>query len=66
MSRDIERKLGSTIYARINEVQMPAAERDRALNALHQAELLVDAFVAIAKKVEQLRERLFLKPALKH
>ena len=45
---------------------MSAAERERALNALYEAELLVDAFVWAAKKIEQLGERLFLKPALKH
>ena len=66
MSRDIEEKIGSTIYARISQVQMPAAERQKALNALHEAELLVDAFVWIAKKIERLGQRLFLKPALKH
>ena len=66
MSRDIESKIGSTIYARVGEVQMSAAERERALNALYEAELLVDAFVWVARKIEQLGERLFLKPALKH
>jgi hypothetical protein len=66
MSKDIENKIGSTIYNRINAVQMPQVERQRALNALYEADLFVEAFTRAAKKIEQLAERLFLKPALKH
>ena len=66
MSKDIENKIGSTNYKRINTVQMPQVERQRALNALYEADLFVEAFVRTAKKIEQLAERLFLKPALKH
>ena len=66
MSKAIESKIGSTIYTRINAVQMPQVERQRALNALYGADLFVEAFIRAAKKIEQLAERLFLKPALKH
>jgi hypothetical protein len=66
MSKEIESKIGSTIYDRINAVQMPQVERQRALNALYEADLFVEAFVRLVKKIEQMRERLFLKPALKH
>ncbi len=66
MSKAIESKLGSTIYKRINAVQMPQVERQRALNALYEADLFVEAFIRAAKKIERLAERLFLKPALKH
>ena len=66
MSNMIENKIGSTIYARINAIRMSEAERQRALGALHDANMLVDGFVWVAKKIEQLRERLFLKPSLKH
>ena len=66
MSKEIESKIGSTIYNRINAVQMPQVERQRALNALYEADLFVEAFVRVAKKIEQLAERLFLKPAFKH
>ena len=66
MSKAIENKIGSTIYNRINTVQMPQVERQRALNALYEADLFVEAFVRTAKKIERLAERLFLKPALKH
>src|SRR5215210_2698620 len=34
MSKEIENKIGSTIYNRINAVQMPQVERQRAVNAL--------------------------------
>ena len=66
MSNEVESKLGSTIYRRINEVQMSAVERRRALNALYEAHLFVDTLVGIVKKIEQLAGRLFLKPVLKH
>jgi hypothetical protein len=66
MSKEIENKIGSTIYRRINAVQMPEVERQRALNALYEADLFVEAFIRAAKKIEQLVERLFLKPSLKH
>jgi len=65
MTKAIERKIGSTIYSRINAVQMPQVERQRALNALYEADLFVEAFIRAAKKIEQLVARLFLKPALK-
>ena len=66
MSREIETKIGSTIYNRINTVQMSQVDRQRALHALYEADLFVEAFVRAAKKIEQLVDRLFLKPALKH
>ena len=66
MSNEIENKIGSTIYARINAISMSEVERQRAIAALHDANLLVDAIVGVAKQMAQLRERLFLKPSLKH
>jgi hypothetical protein len=66
MSNEIKNKLGSTIHTRISSLDMTDAERQRALNALYDAEALVDGFVWVAKKIEHLRGRLFLKPALKH
>ena len=65
MSKAIESKIGSTIYARINAVHMSEAERQRALNALYDADLLVDTFSWVLNKIERLGGRLFLKPALK-
>lgn len=65
MSTIIEKKIGSTVYGRILAVNMSEAERRRALIALHDAQLFVDAFSWVAKKIEQLTERLFLRPVLK-
>ena len=64
--KDMEVKLGSTIIGRINAARMSEVERQTALNAMRDAEVLVDAFVWIAKKIERIGERLFLKPTLKH
>ena len=66
MSKGINIKLGSIVMSRIDSVRMSDSERQVALNAMRNADLLVDAFVWVAKKIEQLGERLFLKPALKH
>ena len=62
----MEIKLGSTIVGRVNAIRMSEAERQVVLNAMRDADLLVDAFVWVAKKIEQIGARLFLKPALKH
>lgn len=66
MSTEIQSKLGSTIHARVSTLKMTEAERSRALNAMYEADLLVDAFVWVAKKIEHFGGRLFLKPSLKH
>jgi hypothetical protein len=64
MRKDIDKAAGSTIYGRLNTVRMPNAEREKALRALKDAELSVDAFAWLTRKIERLAERLFLKPAL--
>lgn len=69
MSNMMDIKLDSTIFERIDTVRMSDAERLVAINAMHDADLVVDAFVWISKKIEQIAERLFrlvLKPSLKH
>jgi hypothetical protein len=66
VNKDMEIKLGSTILARIDAVRMSEAERQVAIGAMHDANLLVDGFVWIANKIEQIGERLFLRPSLKH
>ena len=66
MSKAIEDKIGSTIYARLRAVKMSEVERQKTMAALYDAHLLLEAFAWVAKKIEQLRERLFLKPSLKH
>ena len=66
MRDDMEIKIGSTIYDRINASRMSEAERQVAINAMRDAELVVDAIVWVTKKIEQLGARLFLKPSPKH
>jgi len=66
MRNDFEDKVNSTIVARINTVRMSEMDRQRALDTMHDADLIVDAFFWVAKKIERFGERLFLRPALKH
>ena len=69
MSKTLEIKIGSTVYDRINTVRMSQAERQVAINAMRDADLLVDAFVWVNRKIVQIAEsvsRLFLKHSLKH
>lgn len=66
MHNAIGSKYSSSIIGRINASRMTEADRLVALSALERAEMLVDGFVWVANKIEQLRERLFLKPQLKH
>jgi hypothetical protein len=64
MNETVKSKIGSTIYERINSVRMSDAERVVALNAMRDAELIVDAITWIGRKFEQLGG-LFTKPGLK-
>jgi len=62
-------KIGSTIYERIDTLRMSDAERLVAINAMRDADLLVDAFVWVSTKIEQIADRLYrlvLKPSLRH
>ena len=64
--KEIEIKLGSSVVGRVDSVRMSDAERQVTINAMRDADLLVDAFAWVAKKIEQFGARLFLRPALKH
>ena len=66
MSKDIELKMGSTIYGKIQAARMSERERQIALNSMRNADTIVDAILWIGKKIEHLGARLFLKPSLKH
>jgi len=66
MSTKYEAKIGSAIYTRIQSLHISEVKRKRALDALYEANLLVDGLVWVAKKIERIGGRLFLKPALKH
>ena len=66
MNRHIDIKLDSIIVDRISAVRMSESERQAAISAMHDADLLVDGFVWVAKKIEQIGERWFLRPSLRH
>lgn len=66
MSKELELKIGSTIYGKIQAARMSERERQLALHAMRNADITVDAIVWLVKKIEHLGERLFLKPSLKH
>jgi hypothetical protein len=66
MGKVINVKLDSTRNIRIDASNLSESERRVAIGALRDAELLVDAFAWVAKKIEQFGARLFLKPSLKH
>jgi hypothetical protein len=66
MSKLTEDKIGSTIHEKLQAARMSDAERKVALQAMQDAELIVDAILWTTRKIEQLGARLFLKPSLRH
>ena len=66
MNRQFCNKSDSTIEQRLETVKMTDSERRTAVAALHNAEVLVDVVAWFARKIEQIGERSFLKPILKH
>ncbi|MDH5341505.1 MAG: hypothetical protein OEW79_01585 [Betaproteobacteria bacterium] len=45
---------------------MSATERQVAINAMRDADALVDTFIWFARKIEQLGAYLMMKPSVKH
>jgi hypothetical protein len=66
MNKKIQLSIGPTIYQKINATRMSESERRAALLAMRDAELIVDFFLWVGRKIEQLGARLFLRPDLKH
>ncbi|MBX3661955.1 MAG: hypothetical protein KF804_05875 [Burkholderiales bacterium] len=66
MNSILENKFGSVIYERINSVQMSSAERQAAINAMRDADAIVDSILWVKRKIEQVGEFLFMKPSIKH
>lgn len=66
MNSNIESKFGSVIMDRINTVQMSASERQAAINAMRDADTIVDAIMWVTRKIEQVGAFLFMKPSIKH
>lgn len=66
MNKDLEIKFGSVIYDKINTVRMSEQERQVAINAMHNADAIVDSLLWISQKIEHIGAALFLKPSVKH
>lgn len=66
MNKDFDVKNGSAVYDRINTVQMSDSDRQTAINAMRDADALVDGFLWISHKFEQLGTLLFLRLGIKH
>lgn len=66
MKSNLEVKFGSVVYDKLNAVQMSAVERQAAINAMRDADAIVDAILWMTHKVEQLGAMLFMKPSVKH
>lgn len=66
MSKNMELKIGSTVYSKIQAARMSERERQTALHAMENADAIVDGIVWLVKKIEHFGGRLFLKPSLKH
>ncbi len=69
MKNVLEIKFGSVIYDKINTVRMSDLERQIAINAMRDADAIVDAILWITRKIEQFGASLaslFLKPSIKH
>lgn len=66
MNTQLELKIGSTVYGKIQAARMSERERQEAVNAMRNAEAIVESIMWLVKKIEHLGERLFLKPSLKH
>jgi len=66
MNSNIENKFGSVIYDKINTVRMSATERQAAINAMRDADTIVEAILWVTRKIEQVGAFLFMKPSIKH
>ena len=66
MKSDLEIKFGSAIYDRINSVRMSDTERRVAINAMHDADMIVESLLWVGRKIDQLFTTLLLKPGIKH
>ena len=65
MSKVKQKNSGSELYKRIRDIQMSEADRQTALNAVHQAEAIADAMIWVKGKLAAV-STYFLKPSLKH
>lgn len=66
MRRDTKLTSGSSIYELIQQANMTQSDRQVALNALRQADWIVEALAWVVTKIGRGGARVFLKPGLKH
>ncbi|MBI3919507.1 MAG: hypothetical protein HY322_21160 [Betaproteobacteria bacterium] len=66
MNENLRANVGSSMYAHIEAAPMPESDRQSALEALEMAEMLVDGFAWVAKRLGELVNHVFLKPGVKH
>jgi hypothetical protein len=65
MNKNFESKFGSIVFDRINTVRMSETERQMAINAMLDADMIADALLWVVHKFEQLGTLIFAKPSLK-
>lgn len=65
MRKSNETVYDSGIYARLSSVNMRESDRQRAVEALRQAEDLAEAIIWVQQKLASIGQ-VFLKPSLKH
>ncbi len=65
MGRFKERVADTDVYSRINLLPMTEIERQVALNAMQDAETIVDAFIWISNSIKGLFAGAALKPRLR-
>lgn len=66
MKNELEIKFGSVVYGKINAARMSDYERRAAIQAMHDADALVETFLWVARKIEQGFAAVMLKPSIKH
>ena len=66
MNSKIDSKSSSVIYDRINMTRMSPSERQAAINAMRDADTIVDTIMWVTRKIEQVGAFLFMKPSIKH
>ena len=65
MRKSNETVYDSGIYARLRSVNMRESDRQRAVEALRQAEDIAEAIIWVQQKLASIGQ-VFLKPSLKH
>ncbi len=66
MNNDFKVKFGSVIFDRLNTVHLSEQERLAAMNAMLDADAIVERCTWIVNKIEQLGAFLFMRPGIKH